>query len=69
MVVVSRRSTVTTASLVGLVSELDGVAAVDELFMFEVDLRNGVRLGDAVDAVTLDDRTLVLGARHRVVVR
>ena len=62
-------TTVTTASLVGLVSELEGVAAVDELFMFEVDLRNGVRLGDAVDAVTLDDRTLVLGARHRVVVR
>lgn len=59
----------TTAALVGLVAAIDGVAAVDDLFMFEVDLRNGVRLGDAVDSINLDERTLVLGSRHRVVVK
>ncbi len=59
----------TTAALVGLVAAIDGVAAVDDLFMFEVDLRNGVRLGDAVDSINVDERTLVLGSRHRVVVK
>lgn len=59
----------TTSALLGLVGAVDGVQSVDELVMFEVDLRNGVRLGDAVDQLTIDDRTLFLGTRHRVVVR
>ena len=60
--------TLTSADLLALVSSVDGVAAVDELVMFEVDLRNDVRLGDAVDVLTLDGRSLFLGSRHRVVV-
>jgi predicted phage baseplate assembly protein len=58
----------TTSELLALVASVDGVSAVDELVMFEVDLRNGTRLGDAVDVLTLDGRSLFLGARHRVVV-
>ena len=60
--------TLTTAELLALVASIDGVSGVDELVMFEVDLRNGNRLGDAVDVLSLDGRSLFLGARHRVVV-
>jgi predicted phage baseplate assembly protein len=59
----------TTAALVSMIGSLEGVAAVDALVMFEVDLRNGVRLGDAVDVINVDERTLLLGSRHRVVVK
>ena len=59
----------TSASLLPIIGEVEGVADVDELVMFEVDLRNGVRLGDAVESIVLDERTLLLGARHRVVAR
>lgn len=60
---------VTAAALAALVGDLDGVTAVDELTLFEVDLRNGIRLGDATEAIALDERSLALGSRHRVVVR
>ncbi len=60
---------VTSAGLTNLVAELDGVAGVDELVCFEVDLRSGQRLGDPIDLLSLDERTLPLGAKHRVVVR
>jgi predicted phage baseplate assembly protein len=59
----------TSASLIPIIAEVEGVSDIDELVMFEVDLRNGIRLGDAVDTITLDDRTLLLGSKHRVVAR
>jgi predicted phage baseplate assembly protein len=60
---------VTAAALAALIGDLDGVTAIDELALFEVDLRNGIRLGDASDVIALDERSLPLGSRHRVVVR
>lgn len=59
----------TSASLLPIIEAVEGVAEVDELVMFEVDLRNGVRLGDAVESIAIDDRTLLLGSKHRVVAR
>lgn len=60
---------ITTGAITALVAELDGVAGVDELVCFEVDLRSGQRLGDPIELLALDERTLPLGAKHRVVVR
>jgi len=60
---------VTTATLMALAGEVDGVVAVDELVMFDVDLRNGERMGENRDVIRLDGRSLFLGFHHRVVVR
>ena len=57
------------AVLVSVLEEVEGVAAVDELALFEYDLRNGVRLGDAVDQVELETGSLFLAGRNQVVVR
>ena len=59
----------TTASLQAVVSEVRGVVSVDELVMFAVDLRNGQRIGESVQALRLDVRSLFLGFKHRVVVK
>jgi hypothetical protein len=60
---------ISTASLTAVVAEVRGVVAVDELVMFAVDLRNGERIGEAKEALRLDQRSLFLGFKHRVVVR
>ena len=57
------------ATLVGVLEEVEGVASVDELALFEYDLRNRQRLGDAVDHITLDPGSLFLVGRNQVVVR
>lgn len=62
-------ASVSSATLTAMVSELDGVAGVDELTLFELDLRNDRRLGDALDVINLDEGSLFLGRRHQVVVR
>lgn len=59
----------TTASLTAAVAEVPGVVAVDDLVMFAVDLRNGERIGEAKDALRLDQRSLFLSFKHQVVVR
>ncbi|MCU1504649.1 MAG: putative baseplate assembly protein [Ilumatobacteraceae bacterium] len=59
----------TTASLQAVVAEVRGVVSVDELVMFAVDLRNGQRIGESVQALRLDARSLFLGFKHRVVVK
>ncbi len=61
--------TLTTASMTAVVAEIRGVVSVDELVMFAVDLRNGQRIGEAKEAIRLNDRSLFLGFHHRVVVR
>ena len=59
-----------TATAVAQVAEaVDRVLAVDEVTLFGYDLRNGVRVGEGRDHMTLDDHTLLLSAEHRVVVR
>jgi predicted phage baseplate assembly protein len=60
---------VTSSAITAMVSELDGVSGVDEMAIFELDLRTDRRLGDALDVITLDPGSLFLGRRHQVVVR
>ena len=57
------------AVLVSVLEEVPGVGGIDELALFEFDLRNRQRLGDAVDTVPLDDGSLFLAGRSQVVVR
>lgn len=59
--------TATTVSQV--VESVDGVLGVDELQLFEYDLRSRRRIGDGRDQITLSPRSLFLSADHRVVVR
>jgi predicted phage baseplate assembly protein len=52
-----------------LLSALDGVARVDEVLLFEADVRNQVRIGRAVERVRLNPESLFLSFRHQVLVR
>ena len=60
---------VTSAGLTSMIENVLGVSAVDEVLLFEYDLRNGRRLGDPTDVIPLDEDSLVLGGRTQVVVR
>jgi hypothetical protein len=51
------------------VEAVDGVLAVDELQLFEYDLRRRRRVGEGRDSVALAEHALFLSAQHRVVVR
>jgi len=57
------------ATLVSVISEVEGVAAVEELALFELDLRNDRRVGEASEIVHLDDHALFLAGKVQVVVR
>ncbi len=57
------------ATLVSVLEEVPGVSAVDELALFEYDLRNQERLGDALDTVELEPASLFLSSGNQVVVR
>jgi predicted phage baseplate assembly protein len=57
------------ATLVSVLEEVPGVSAVDELALFEYDLRNRERLGDALDTVQLEPASLFLASGNQVVVR
>ena len=57
------------AVLISVINEVEGVAGVDDLALFEYDLRNGQRLGDATDLVRLEPESLFLAGRTQVVVR
>jgi predicted phage baseplate assembly protein len=61
--------TLTTASLQAVIAEVNGVVSVDEIALFAVNLRNGQRIGDAVQSLRLDERSLFLSHKHRVVVK
>ena len=56
-------------ALSAMIGEIDGVGGIDEIALFEVDLRNDRRLGDSSEFVALDEGSLFLGRRHQVVVR
>ncbi|MFT5221761.1 MAG: putative phage baseplate assembly protein [Glaciecola sp.] len=60
---------VNSAGLTVLIEDVPGVSAVDEIALFELDLRNGTRLGDPVQAISLDKAALFLSGRTQVVVR
>lgn len=59
----------TATAVAQVVEGVDGVLAVDELQLFEYDLRTGRRIGGGRESIALSDNALFLSADHRVVVR
>jgi hypothetical protein len=53
------------APLAHLLEQVDGVDRVDEVLLFECDLRTGKRYGPAKEVVRLDERSLFLSAHQR----
>jgi len=60
---------VNTATVTQLLESVEGVERVEEVLLFEYDLRTGRRLGSAKDVIRLDRQSLFLSAEHQVVVR
>jgi predicted phage baseplate assembly protein len=60
---------INAAVVTQLLETVEGVERVDELLLFEYDLRTGQRLGAAKDVIRLDRHSLFLSAGHQVVVR
>ena len=60
---------INAAVVTQLLETVEGVERVDELLLFEYDLRNRHRLGSAKDVIRLDRHSLFLSAPHQVVVR
>ena len=58
-----------SATLYQLLEAVEGVERVDEVLLFEYDLRNNERVGFARELVKLERDSLFLSAAHRVVVR
>jgi len=59
----------TVGAVSQVVESVDGVLAVDEVQLFEYDLRNRKRVGEGRESVRLEENALFLAAEHRVVVR
>ena len=58
------------AAVTQLLADVDGVERVDDVVLFQVDVRNeNRRYGDAHEVLRLTDRALFISARHQVVVR
>ncbi|MGH8981962.1 MAG: putative baseplate assembly protein [Acidimicrobiales bacterium] len=57
------------SSLAELLQAVEGVERIDEVLLFEYDLRTGARHGTGRELVHLDRESLFLSARHQVVVR
>ncbi len=60
---------INAANIAQLIEAIEGVDRVDEVLLFEYDLRTGRRLGSGRDLVRLDRDSLFLSAAHQVVVR
>lgn len=60
---------VNAATITQLLEGVEGIDRVDEVLLYEYDLRNGQRLGGGRDVVRLDSQSLFLSGPHRVVVR
>lgn len=60
---------VNLAVVTQLLESVDGVERVEEVLLFEYDLRTGRRLGGGKDVIRLDKQSLFLSAGHQVVVR
>jgi predicted phage baseplate assembly protein len=60
---------INAAVVTQLLESVEGVERVDELLLFEYDLRTRQRLGAAKDVIRLDQHSLFLSASHQVVVR
>ena len=57
------------AAVTQLLEAVEGVERVEEVLLFEYDLRTGQRLGAGKDVIRLDQHSLFLSAAHQVVVR
>jgi predicted phage baseplate assembly protein len=57
------------AAIAQLLESVEGVDRVDEVQLFEFDLRSGQRIGAGRDVIRLDEHSLFLSGAHRVVVR
>jgi predicted phage baseplate assembly protein len=60
---------VNAGTVAQLIEAVEGVERVEEVLLFEYDLRTGQRLGSGRDVVRLDRDSLFLSATHQVVVR
>jgi predicted phage baseplate assembly protein len=59
-----------SAAVIGqLLQAVEGVERVEDVMLFEYDLRNGRRVGVGKEIVKLESNSLFLGAKHQVVVR
>jgi predicted phage baseplate assembly protein len=58
-----------SSAVAQLLETVEGVERVEELLLFEYDLRTGRRLGSGRDTIRLKSHSLFLSAEHRVVVR
>ena len=57
------------ATVTQLLEGVEGIDRVDEVLLYEYDLRTGMRIGGGRDVVRLDAQSLFLSGPHRVVVR
>jgi predicted phage baseplate assembly protein len=62
-------SDLNAATIAQLLEAVEGVDRVDEVLLFEYDLRTGQRVGAGRDVIRLDAQSLFLSGPHRVVVR
>jgi len=60
---------INTATVAQMLESVDGVDRVEEVLLYEYDLRTGRRLGSAKDIIRLGKQALFLSAGHQVVVR
>lgn len=58
-----------SATVAQMLESVEGVERVEEVLLFEYDLRTGMRLGSGRDVIRLDRHSLFLSAAHQVVVR
>ena len=58
-----------SSAVAQLLETVEGVERVEELLLFEYDLRTGRRLGSGRDTIRLKPHSLFLSAEHQVVVR
>jgi len=59
----------TTSVVAQLLESMEGVERVEEVLLFEYDLRSDRRIGSGRDTIRLTPDSLFLSARHQVVVR
>ncbi len=60
---------INAAVLAQLLEPIDGIERVEEVLLFEYDLRTGMRHGAGREVIRLDERSLFLSAAHKVVIR
>jgi predicted phage baseplate assembly protein len=60
---------VNAAPIAEMLEAIEGVERVEEVLLFEFDLRTGQRHGAGRELIHLDQQSLFLSARHQVVVR